>query len=179
MPSYVAFLRGIGPSNPNMRSDKLRGAAETLGHDNVRTLLSSGNVLFESDETDVAQLEASLESAWREQLGFDSTTIVRSLDEIRRLVDLEPFGNREHGRATYLLVTFAKQPLTVEFTFPYRPPEKDYWIVGGTATELFSVIDTTSATTPDLMVWLEKQFGKQISSRTWLTVSRVLAKLDG
>jgi hypothetical protein len=42
-----------------------------------------------------------------------------------------------------------------------------------------SVIDLTGSKTPDLMVWLEKQFGKQITMRTWKTVGRILGKLDG
>jgi acyl carrier protein len=36
-----------------------------------------------------------------------------------------------------------------------------------------SVIDLTSAKTPDLMLWLEKQFGKEITTRTWKTVERI------
>jgi uncharacterized protein (DUF1697 family) len=177
MPSYVAFLRGITPSNPSMSNANLRGVADSLGHGNVRTLLSSGNVIFESDDTDVASLEAAMESAWRAQLGFESTTIVRSADDIQRLVDLEPYGEREHNRKTYLLVTFAKRPLSVDFDYPYQPEDKEYWILGGTDRELFGLIDTTSATSPDLMSWLDNRFGKEISSRTWLTVNRVLAKL--
>jgi hypothetical protein len=74
-------------------------------------------------------------------------------------------------------VTFAKRPLSVDFDYPYQPEDKEYWILGGTDRELFGLIDTTSATSPDLMSWLDNRFGKEISSRTWLTVNRVLAKL--
>ena len=31
--------------------------------------------------------------------------------------------------------------------------------------------------TPDLMLWLEKQFGKKITTRTWKTVGKILAKM--
>ncbi|MBA3630747.1 MAG: DUF1697 domain-containing protein [Actinobacteria bacterium] len=43
MKSYVALLRGIGPSNPNMRNDRLRAVFEDLGFSNVRAVISSGN----------------------------------------------------------------------------------------------------------------------------------------
>lgn len=177
MARYAAFLRGITPSNANMRNDKLRGVAESLGFDNVQTVLSSGNLLFESDSTDVTGLEAALESAWPERLGFDSVTIIRSEDALQELVDLQPFGERTHNPETYLLVTFAKHPLTVDLAYPFQPEDKDYWIVGGSVRELFSVTDTTSATSPDVMSWLDRQLGKEISSRTWLTVNRILARL--
>jgi len=44
---------------------------------------------------------------------------------------------------------------------------------------LFSVIDTTGGQTPDLMTWLDRTFGREISSRTWKTVHRILARMDG
>jgi uncharacterized protein (DUF1697 family) len=50
---YVALLRGIGPSNPNMRNEKLRGVFEKLGFDNVQTVISSGNVLFQTPTKDM------------------------------------------------------------------------------------------------------------------------------
>ena len=48
MTKYIAFLRGIGPGNPNMRNEKLRGAFEELGFKNVQSVISSGNVIFDS-----------------------------------------------------------------------------------------------------------------------------------
>jgi hypothetical protein len=44
--------------------------------------------------------------------------------------------------------------------------------------EVCSVVDLTGATTPDLMAWLEKRFGKAITTRTWKTVGRILNRLD-
>jgi uncharacterized protein (DUF1697 family) len=46
MVKYVALLRGIAPTNPNMRNDKLRGVFEKLSFENVKTVISSGNVVF-------------------------------------------------------------------------------------------------------------------------------------
>jgi hypothetical protein len=40
-----------------------------------------------------------------------------------------------------------------------------------------SVLDRQLTTTPDLMTWLERQFGKGITTRTWKTVGRLLQKL--
>ena len=160
-----------------MRNVNLRGVCEELGLDEVATLLSSGNVVFETGAEDGAELEARLEAAWPERLGFTSTTIIRRREELQRLVDLEPFGDRTHAPDSYLLVTFSKQRLDVHFEYPHRPAGRDYWVVGATDRELFTVSDTTSARGLDVMAWLERQLGKQISSRTWLTVNRILDKL--
>ena len=67
MQKYVALLRGIGPGNPNMRNDKLRGVFEKLGFANVQTVISSGNVLFDPPAggpfKNAKKLEATIEKA--------------------------------------------------------------------------------------------------------------------
>lgn len=178
MIKYVAFLRGIAPLNPNMKNEKLRGVFEDLGFQNVRSVISSGNILFESDETDVAAMEATLEAAWPKRLGFNSTTIIRSQAELQKLANRKPFKDAEHSPKNYLLVTFFKHQTKIKFTFPYQPPGREYHLIGKADRALFSIIDTTGAKTPDLMSWLDRQFGKEISSRTWKTVQLILKKLD-
>ena len=177
MTQFVALLRGIGPGNPNMRNEKLRGVCESLGFESVSTVISSGNVVFDSDSSDVAGLERILEHAWRDKLGFESTTILRSRGELEALVESNPFEGREHTKETYLLSTFAKTRLDYTFDFPHQPGGKDYTLVGGTERELFSVTDTVHGTRLDIMAWLEGEFGKEISSRTWLTVQRILKRM--
>lgn len=170
MAKYVALLRGIGPANPNMHGGKLKSVLEDLGFDGVQTLISSGNVLFESGLTDIAAMEAEIEKAWPAKLGFHSTTIIRSQVQLQALVNQDPYNGAAHGRESYLLVTFFKQP-------PHGLKEKYYGIKGVNA--LCSVIDTTADKTPDFMAKLERRFSKDITSRTWNTVQRILKKMEG
>ncbi len=116
MTKYVALLRGIGPGNPNMRNDKLCKVLEDLGFSNVTPVISSGNVIFESDKTDKKALESMVEKAWPEQLGFSSTTVVRSQKDLEKLIKAKPFGDLEHGPSSYLLVTFFKKPTKSTFS---------------------------------------------------------------
>ncbi|HUS26368.1 MAG TPA: DUF1697 domain-containing protein [Nevskiaceae bacterium] len=178
MPNYVALLRGIAPSNPNMRNDKLRGFFENLGFTNVQTVISSGNVLFETPRTDMPALEAMIEKALPLQLGFASTTIIRSREQLQQLVDRDPFKHAEHNRLTYLTVTFFKDKPHARLKFPYRPQGKSYELLGMYDQAVCSVVDLTGTKTPDLMSWLERQYGKQITTRTWQTVGRILKRLD-
>ena len=174
MTKYVALLRGIAPTNPNMRNDKLRGVFEKLGFENVKTVISSGNVIFESPSRSAAKLEASIEKALPEHLGFTSTTILRSQGQIKRLVDQNPFKGMEHSQKSSLNVTFLRKKRKIDLKFPYKVENRDYTLLGMYDGAICSVIDLTSAKTPDLMVWLEKQFGKDITTRTWKTVERIL-----
>jgi uncharacterized protein (DUF1697 family) len=169
---YVALLRGVGPGNPNMHQAKLVGVLENLGVTNVHAVISSGNVVFESDSNNIKTLEDMMEKAWPKQLGFTSTTIVRSQEQLKTLVELDPYKGAHHSRDSYLLVTF----------FKHRPNEElamlpNFYAVKG-LDALCSTIDTTAAKTPDFMVKLERQFGKDITSRTWLTLGRILKKME-
>lgn len=46
MPRFTAFLRGVSPANAKM--PELQAAFESAGFARVRTVLSSGNVVFDT-----------------------------------------------------------------------------------------------------------------------------------
>lgn len=178
MATYAAFLRGIGPGDPRMSNENLRRVLEELGFRDVRTYLSSGNLVFRADETDIAKLEARIEQAWPDKLGFSSTTIVRSQQQLEELVAHDPFAGLAHSRSSYLLVTFFQKPTKLPFALPYHPEDRSFYFPAGDQNTLFSVSDMTHSKGAEIMPWLEKQFGTQITSRTWQTVQRVLKMIS-
>jgi uncharacterized protein (DUF1697 family) len=155
MTTYTAFIRGIGPTNPNMRNEKLRGVFEKLGFEDVKTVISSGNVVFSSKSKNVGKLENIIEKALTLRLGLENAVFVRSKDELDGLIRCDPFKGKEHGRKSYLIVTFTK----------------------GKPQEIFNVLDTTKGKTVDFMAKLEKEHGKVITTRTWQTVKRIVEKM--
>jgi uncharacterized protein (DUF1697 family) len=175
---YVALLRGIGPLNPNMRNEKLRGVIEGLGFHNVQTVISSGNVVFESDSRDASTLEAWIESAWPAQLGFRSTTIIRTQKQMQNLVARDPFGGRSDTPTTSFQVTFLKHESLVDLEVPHTADTGDYTIVAFDHRVVCSIVDLTDSRTPDLMRWLETMFGNEITTRTWKTIHRIVRKLS-
>lgn len=171
------LLRGMGPGDPTFNNRTVCQCLEKLGYGNVRALQASGNYLFESDQTDDTVLELAIEDCIEQAVGFRRAAIVRNAGQIAELIRHDPFKGMTHSNGSYLLVTFMKQPQKPEFTLPYQPPGKSYEIIGAKNDMLFSVIDNTSGKTSDLMVWLERQFGKDITSRTWNTMQRINQKL--
>ena len=173
------MIRGIGPENPNMKGAKLVEAFESCGLDNVRSFLTSGNVLFSSNITDRAKLEALIEAALPRLLGFEREVFVRSAADLQKLVDANPFGKLQHQNAgkTYLTVTFFKTPPKFDFALPHQPEGKHFQLIANVDGALCSVLNLKAGKTPDLMAWLERQFGKSLTTRTWNTVIRMLTKL--
>jgi uncharacterized protein (DUF1697 family) len=152
---YVALLRGIGPENPNTRNEKLRKVFEGLGFADVQTIISSGNVIFKSRAKDITRLESKIEKALDDRLGFKNPVIIRNKSHLERFIRNDPFKGEEHGRTSYLIITFLK---------------KDPW-------EVSSALDPMETKTPSFMTKLEKKYGKVITTRTWKTVQRIVKKL--
>jgi len=177
---YCALLRGIGPGNPNMRNDKLRGVFQDLGFTEVASVLASGNILFADPAGQPAHaLERRIQEALHTTLGIAGGTILRSRGELQDLADRHPFGERTHGKSTYLTVTFCKQhPDPFPEPLP-APPWPEVTVLGydKACHAVLAVVDTTGTRTPDFMRWLEREFGTDITTRTWLTVTRILRRL--
>ena len=161
-----------------MKSEKLKAFFEELGFRNVQTLITSGNVIFESNISDVESMEARIEKALPIKLGFSSTAIIRSQTDLKSLITQDPYHGQEHGRDAYLLVTFFKHTPRLTFELPYQPADKPYRIIRETKGAIYGSVDLTNGKTPDYMVWLERQFGKDITSRTWKTIQRILDKMS-
>src|SRR5205814_5296576 len=96
MPRYVAFLRGVSPMNAKM--PELKRCFESAGFADVKTLLSSGNVVFSARAAAEAALERKAEAAMAKRIGRAFYTIVRPTTVLRRM--LEEIGRascRERG----------------------------------------------------------------------------------
>ncbi|MBF6456710.1 DUF1697 domain-containing protein [Nocardia cyriacigeorgica] len=179
MTRYAALLRGIAPMNPNMTNDKLRGVFTGLGFEAVASVLSSGNIVFRTGEADPAELEDRIQRALNRELGIPGGTIIRDYDELRTLLDSDPFEGLTHGRGTYLTATFLKSTSNEPIELPDDPDPLTRVVGYDPAARVFLfVVDNSTPRTPDFMAWLERTYGKDITTRTWLTVQRVVKKME-
>src|SRR5699024_11164326 len=113
--------------------------------------------------------------------GIPGGTIVREHGELRALVDRDPFSGLTHGSGTYLTATFLKDATREPVRLPDQSDPRTRIIGYDEAARVFlTVIDNSEpgAATPDFMSWLDKTFGKDITTRTWLTVHRIIKKLE-
>lgn len=179
MTKYVAMLRGIGPGNPNMTKEAFTAFFEELGFTGVNVVLASGNIIFESPSSDAEALAKQIEAAMPRKLGFSRSAVIRSEPELQRLIDLDPFKGieQQHNKAQYLLLTFFRHPTTVSLQLPLTPEGKPYTLLGQADNAVYGSVDLTIGKTTDYMTWLEKQFGKDITSRTPKTIRLILSRM--
>jgi len=79
---YIAFLRGINVGgNTLITMADLKKSFEKMGLKNVRTVLASGNVVFESEQKDTTVIIREIESGLKLEFNRDINVILRSLED--------------------------------------------------------------------------------------------------
>jgi len=104
MHRYIAFLRAINVGGRHVKMDDLRKAFETLGFSQVETYIQSGNLLFESPDTNTDQLEREIEAQLEKAFDFQVPAFVRTGAELLEIAEYWPFqeAGREDGSVLYI-----------------------------------------------------------------------------
>src|SRR4029077_10069090 len=100
----VALLRGINVGRAKrLGMVELREVVESLGHTNVRTLLNSGNVVFDAKRGSLPAIARSLEAAIQTRFGFAAPVIVVTAAEVDAIVRANPLTRAPDDPSRYLV----------------------------------------------------------------------------
>ncbi|RSY87425.1 DUF1697 domain-containing protein [Sphingomonas koreensis] len=110
MASHIALLHSITiGSGRRLAMADWREMMESIGLRNPRTLIATGNALFESEGATIGQLEERLETAFAQRFGRQIDTIVLSAAQWRDLVSANPFAEEVDG--TRIAIRVMRNPL--------------------------------------------------------------------
>ena len=181
MTRYVAFLRGINVGgNKLIKMEELRRAFEALRFKNVRTFIASGNVIFETDETDRELLTEKIERKIRKSFGHEISIVLQTVDDLKRILKLDAFKKVKPNKDTALFVVL----LAAE---PPRKPKLPLRNKNGTL-ELLAIKHRAAFIVcyrkPNGFFefpnnYFEKEFGVTATTRNWSTLNRVVAFAEG
>ncbi|GAB3613115.1 DUF1697 domain-containing protein [Humibacter ginsengisoli] len=109
MTRYIALLRGINVGGRTIKSAELAEVFRSLGYDSVKTVLASGNVVFEAEGEASARraeaLRSDIEKALSDAFGYDAKVHVLDTDALAAIVDAYPFPERDgwHRYVVFLI----------------------------------------------------------------------------
>ena len=95
---FVALLRGINVGGTGLLPMKdLAAMCDGLGFASVRTYIQSGNVVFDSKLAE-GKVKKLLEEALEKRMGKKIHVVVRTHAELRRILDANPFADKEPAK---------------------------------------------------------------------------------
>jgi uncharacterized protein (DUF1697 family) len=110
MPRHIALLRAINLGSRNRVSmPELRELLTGLGYGDVKTLVQSGNVVLTS-RVSPRRLERDLQRQIADGLGVDTPVVVRTRDELAKVIERDPFGAEADNPKLYQVTFLAEKP---------------------------------------------------------------------
>ena len=154
----------------NLKMPVLKAALEEAGFSAVKTLLSSGNVVFGGRQASDIAIEKRVASAIEATTGKKFGVIVRSIEELQALLEAEPYQAFHLPAGSKRVVTFLRTQPEKKLKLPPALDGAQIWSVRGREV-LSSYVRSDKG--PVFMALIEKTFGKDVTTRTWETVQKV------
>jgi len=171
---YVAFLRGINVGGKNkIKMETLREVFGSLGFENVKTYINSGNVIFEIVETAGKELAAKIESAIEKEFALKINVIVRKMSEIENIVANNPFaGQFENEKDLHVFFLDEELPADKRELLLSNNSENEQFAIRN--SEIFchlrvSVLDSLMGKD-----YIGKKLKVFATARNWRTVNKIL-----
>lgn len=107
--TYLALLRGINVGGNNIiPMAELVQSFTRLGLANVKTLIASGNVVFQAPRTDLRKLEQTIEKRLTADFAYDAKVVVKSHAEMDAIIAGLPKGWQRPSAAHRYYVIFLR-----------------------------------------------------------------------
>jgi uncharacterized protein (DUF1697 family) len=172
---YVAFLRGINVSGQKLiKMEELKTHFKQPGLNNISTYIQSGNVLFESGETDIDALRSKIEKNLEKKLGYKVTVIIRSFPQLEAIIGNNPFKDAElSGKSKiYVMMLSDKAPTDSHNKLCTYLSETEQVYVGD--YEVYMLTDSYGNSKLSNTL-VEKKLGVLATARNWNTMSKLLS----
>jgi uncharacterized protein (DUF1697 family) len=173
---HVALIRGInvGKAKRVAMAD-LRALVEKLGYTEVRTLLNSGNIVFDAGREASSTVAAGIEQGMAARLKVPARVTVLTGAEFKTVVDENPLG-AVADNPSRLLVAFLSDP---KDRARLQPLAGQAWTpealgIGGRAAYVWCPSGMLESPLTEA-VW--RVLGDATTTRNWATVTKIRALL--
>jgi len=173
--TFISILRGINVSGHKViRMADLKALYEGIGFHNVLTFIQSGNVLFKTDlNIPVPSLVGKIESAIEEKYHFNVPVLIRNADELRLILQSNPFFADESIDREKLHVTFTNdvpgsQQLSAIQKYDFPPDQ--FRIIG---KEVYLYCPGGYGNTKLSNSFFEKILQVKTTTRNWKTIVKL------
>lgn len=171
---WIALLRAVNVGGRKVDMRALRDMAAGLRLNQPRTLLQSGNLVFEDQGRNAAELEALLEEQSGGKLGLPVEFMVRSADEWAALAAGNPFPEEAERDPGHLLALVLKAPVSAGTVAGLQATIAGREVVRGEGAAVYAYYPEGIGTSKLTNAVIERKLGTRATGRNWNTVLKLL-----
>ncbi len=178
MTVHVALLRAINVGGHTQAAmADLRKLLADLGFAGVRSLLNSGNLIFEDAGQTGAELEQLLEVETAARLGVRTEYFVRDAEDLSTVIAHNPFPEAAERDPSHLVVMFLKEAPAATQVEALREASKGPEVIDAVGRHAYIVYPAGIGRSKLTNAVIEKRLGCPGTGRNWHTVLK-LAELS-
>ena len=171
---YVALLRGINVGgNTMIKMERLRDVFSSLGFENVKSYINSGNLAYDTKKTDDQKLAAKIRSAIKSEFGLDIPVMVRAAAEIEKIVKDNPFDGQFTDPKS-LHVFFLADTLSAENEHLLMEKSSDAEKIAIRGREIYYLLRISVVDSILGKGFIDKKLKVPATARNWRTVNKLI-----
>ncbi len=174
MTTYIALLRAVNLAGRNqVAMSDLRKLVTDLGFDAVKSLLQSGNLVFNADAISGTELEAKLEAETEKRIGLKTPFLVRTAKDMDGVIAGNPFPAEAKSDPSHLVVVFLKKAPEAKDVDALRAAIKGPELVQARDKHAYIVYPAGIGRSRLTSAIIEAKLGTQGTGRNWTTVLKL------
>jgi len=171
--THIALLRGINVGgHRSVGMTDLRNFLTKLGFDDVRSLLQSGNLVFDSRARIGAELERFLEAEALKRFALEIDFFVRAPEEWKSMIRQNPFRKEAELDPAHLVVMLLKSPPRAEDVAALQEGISGPEIVQAKGRQLYAFYPNGIGRSRLTNAVIERKLGR-CTGRNWNTVLKL------
>ena len=172
MKTYVALFRGINVGGRNsLPMKELVSILETLGCQNIKTYIQSGNVVLQHEEKDTTLLASKIGAEVKKSRGFKPYVLLLESKEMEKAIAGNPFPEAESESNTLHLGFLASMPTKPDLKkLENLKKDSERFLLKGT---VFYLHAPEGIGRSKLAASSEKLLGVPMTDRNWRTVCKI------
>jgi len=172
MTRYIAFLRAINVGGRMVKMEDLRKHMALPGFKNITTYIQSGNVLFDTTETNVDVLVTKIEAKLLKALGYEVKTLIRTIPQLESIIKKCPFKNVPEDMALHLSMLSATPDKTLVSALLELQTDNEQFRVAG--EDIYILVKKGAyGETKFSNTFLEKKLKVAATTRNWATINKM------
>lgn len=177
MQTSILLLRGINVGGKNKLAMKdLVAILESLGLEDVRTYIQSGNVVFQSARKPNAKLKGQISSQINQLHGFEPQLMVLSNDQLQAAIASNPFGEATADPKSlhFYFLQANSQRIDADAIERVKTPTEQFHV----GDRVFYLHAPEGIGRSKLAARVERLLGVPATGRNWRTISKLAAMAE-